>query len=185
MRLGFDVPQTLITNDESATRRFAAERQLIAKAVSSGYVDSPQGYRAMFTTALDLADLEDVEGLRLAPVTFQERIRKTSDIRVTVVGNEVFATEILSQAHPSSATDWRATETPELEHRIHILPPRQKQLCLELVRHLGLAFGAIDLALTANGTYKFFEINPNGEWLWLQCMLGFPIAETIAQWLTG
>ena len=184
-QLGFDVPQTLITNDESATRRFAAGRQLIAKAVSSGYIDSPRGYRAMFTTALDPSDLDDLNGLGLAPVTFQEQIQKMSDIRVTVVGDKVFAAEIMSQAHPSSATDWRATENPELEHRVHTLTPQHEQLCLDLVKHLGLAFGAIDLALTANGMYKFFEINPNGEWLWLQCKLGFPITETIAQWLTG
>ena len=184
-QLGFDVPQTLVTNDEPATRRFAAERRLIAKAVRSGYIDSPMGYRAMFTTALTPSDLDDLSGLRLAPVTFQEQIQKTSDIRVTVVGEEVFVAEIMSQTHPSSATDWRATENPELEHRVHSLPIQHEKLCLELVTHLGLAFGAIDLALTADGRYKFFEINPNGEWLWLQSKLGFPIAEKIAEWLTG
>ena len=184
-QLGFDVPETLVTNDEPTTRRFASARRLIAKAVSSGYIDSPLGYRAMFTTALDPSDLDDMNSLRLAPVIFQERIQKMSDIRVTVIGDEVFAAEIMSQGHPSSATDWRATENPELEHRVHTLPTQQKHLCLEIVRHLGLAFGAIDLALTADGRYKFFEINPNGEWLWLQCKLGFPIAEKIAQWLTG
>ena len=118
-------------------------------------------------------------------MTFQEQIQENVRHQSNCSGRQgVFAAEIMSQAHPSSATDWRATENPELEHRVHILPPQQRQLCLELVKHLGLAFGAIDLAVTTNGMYKFFEINPNGEWLWLECMLGFPIAETIAQWLT-
>ena len=183
-QLGFNIPSTIVTNDEAATRNFANGRQLIGKAVSSGYIDSPEGYKAMFTTALSPTDLDDLSGLGISPVIFQERIEKTSDIRVTVIDGEVFAAEIMSQAHPSSVTDWRSTEDPELQHRVHELPALEKQLCLALVKRLGLEFGAIDLALTADGEYTFFEINPNGEWLWLQYQLGFPIAEKIAQWLT-
>lgn len=182
-QLGLNVPPTAVTNDENAIRGFASERQVIGKAVSSGYIDSPDGYRAMFTTALDSTDLDDLSGLSLSPVIFQEHVRKAVDIRVTIVGGEVFAAEIMSQTHPSSTTDWRATEDPEIEHRPHDLPVKQKQQCLALVSRLGLEFGAIDLALTADGQYAFFEINPNGEWLWLQYQLGFPIAEKIAQWL--
>ena len=184
-QIGFEVPSTLVTNDATATREFSKNRQMIAKAVSSGYIDSPLGYRAMFTTALNPSDLYELDGLDLAPVSFQERIEKASDIRVTVIGQEVFAAEILSQSHPSSATDWRATEDPELEHRVYSLPVEQERLCQALVSSLGLAFGAIDLALTTDGRHVFFEINPNGEWLWLQYKLGFPISETIARWLIG
>lgn len=182
--IGFNIPSTIVTNDEAAIRSFADGRPLIGKAVSSGYIDSPDGYKAMFTTALSPTDLDDLGGLSISPVIFQERIEKTSDIRVTVIDGEVFAAEIMSQMHPSSVTDWRATENPELQHRVHELPALEKQLCLALVKRLGLEFGAIDLALTADGKYTFFEINPNGEWLWLQYQLGFPIAEKIAQWLT-
>ena len=95
----------------------------------------------------------------------------------------MFAAEIMSQSHPSSATDWRATENPDLEHKIHNLPDRTGNQCLELVRRLGLGFGAIDFALTEEDEYIFFEINPNGEWLWIELQLGYPIAKRIAQWL--
>ena len=61
--------------------------------------------------------------MALAPVTFQENVEKSSDIRVTVVGDEVFAAEILSQGRESSKVDWRATDDPDLEHRMHELPP--------------------------------------------------------------
>ena len=182
--LGFNVPPTVVTNDESATQRFSKDRQIIGKTVSSGYIDSPNGYRAIFTTALAPTDLDDLSGLDVSPVIFQEQVQKASDIRVTVIGEEAFTAEIMSQSHPSSATDWRATENPDLQHRVHDLPTQQKQQCLALVRRLGLRFGAIDLALTVDGRYIFFEINPNGEWLWLQYQLGFPIADRIAQWLT-
>ena len=104
---------------------------------------------------------------------------------MTVVGDDIFAAEIMSQSHQSSVTDWRATENPDIEHRLHELPDRVKTQCLMLVDRLGLEFGAIDLALTAPGEYIFFEINPNGEWLWLEYQLGFPIADRIAKWLVS
>ena len=124
-------------------------------------------------------------GLALAPVTFQEKVEKVSDIRVTVVGDDVFAAEILSQGRESSKVDWRATDDPNLEHRVHELPSALVSRCRRLVSHLGLNFGALDLALKPDGTYVFFEINPNGEWLWLEDQLGFPLSERIATWLTA
>ena len=182
--IGFILPPTVVTNDILAVQNFARNRDIIAKAVSSGYIDSPDGYRAMFTTALAPNDLKGLEGLNLAPVIFQEKVVKLSDIRVTVVGDDIFVAEIMSQSHQSSQIDWRATEDPDIEHRPHKLPSETETQCLELVKRLGLEFGAIDLALTTKGQYKFFEINPNGEWLWLEDRLGFPIAEKIALWLS-
>ena len=182
-RLGFTLPDTLMTNDQTTARRFSEGRRIVAKALSSGYIASSEGNRAIFTNPLTPADLDDLDGLVLAPVTFQENVEKTSDIRVTVVGEEVFAAEILSQDRESSKVDWRATDDPDLEHRVHDLPPTLANLCLRLVANLGLAFGAIDFALKADGTYVFFEINPNGEWLWLEDQLGLPISDKIASWL--
>jgi len=178
-RLGFRVPTTLITNDPPAVIEMAGCRQLIAKAVSSGYVTSPEGNRAIFTNVVQPEHLEELDGLPLAPVVFQELVDKVSDIRVTVVAQEVFAAEILSQGHPSSQTDWRATDDPHLPHRTHALAEETADLCRRLVRDLGLVYGAIDLALLEDDTYVFFEINPNGEWLWLEDQLGFPISDTI------
>ena len=182
-QIGFNVPPTTVTNHSEAARRFATDRRTVVKTVSSGYIDSPNGYRAIFTNALPSEDVDDLAGLKLAPVTFQQNANKRSDIRVTVVGEKIFAAEIMSQVHPSSSTDWRATEDPDLPHRTHELPEREQRQCLALVKRLGLEFGAIDLALTDQDEYLFFEINPNGEWLWLQYQLGFPIADRIAKWL--
>ena len=184
-QLGFTLPHTIMTNDEKAARDFAEGRPLVAKAVNSGYIAGPDGNQAIFTSALDTGDLEDLGGLVLAPVTFQEKIEKSSDIRVTVVGDEVFAAEILSQGRESSKVDWRATDDPNLEHRTHELPAALAHRCRHLVSHLGLSFGAIDFALKADGTYVFFEINPNGEWLWLEDRVGLPISDRIAAWLSA
>ena len=184
-RIGLALPNTVVTNDPMTAKELAYGRSLVAKAVDSGYIAGAEGNQAIFTSAVSTGDLEDLSGLALAPVTFQEMVKKTSDIRVTVVGDEVFAAEILSQSRESSKVDWRATDDENLEHRTHELPPAVAQLCLNLVTHLGLNFGAIDFALTPDGRYVFFEINPNGEWLWLEDILGLPISDRIAAWLAA
>ena len=184
-QLGFTLPHTIVTNDQKAAWDFAQGRQLVVKAVNSGYITGSEGNQAIFTSALDTGDLEDLSGLALAPVTFQEEVEKSSDIRVTVVGDEVFAAEILSQGRESSKVDWRATDDPNLKHRTHDLPKTLAHCCRRLVSHLGLSFGAIDFALKPGGIYVFFEINPNGEWLWLEDRLGLPISDRIAAWLSA
>ena len=184
-RLGFNIPTTVMTNDEGAVRAIAELHQLVVKAVSSGYVRSPEGNQAIFTSAVTRDDITQLNGLSMAPVTFQEMIRKVSDIRVTVVGEDVFAAEIMSQDRESSRVDWRATDDPHLEHRHHQLPPDVADMCRQIVVDLGLGFGAIDLALAEDGSYIFFEINPNGEWLWIEDQLGLPISDAIARILSS
>ena len=132
-QLGFTLPRTIVTNDEAAVKGFALQNQLVAKAVSSGYIEGTDGNQAIFTSALVPGDLEDLSGLALAPVIFQENVVKSSDIRVTVIGNDVFAAEILSQSRESSNVDWRATDDPDLEHRPHVLPSTLVRQCLSLV----------------------------------------------------
>ena len=182
--IGFVIPITATTNNPGTVSEMSQEHELVAKAVRSGYLNSPEGFRAVFTTQLSEEDLADLDGLALAPATFQELVPKKSDIRVTVVGRKVFAAEILSQERESSKIDWRATDDPFLKHRPHQLPSDIAQKCRRLTSELGIDFGAIDLALTNEDSYIFFEINPNGEWLWIQQQLGLPIAESISEWLT-
>lgn len=183
-KIGFSTPATAATNDPISVLRLSGTGGLIAKSVKSGYVNSPDGFQAIFTTHLSQDDLRDLDGLDLAPATFQELILKESDIRVTIVGENLFAAKILSQERESSSIDWRATDDPDLKHERHVLPDEIASKCHEMVRALGLSFGAIDLVRTPEGNYVFLEINPNGEWLWLEYQLEFPIAQSIADWLT-
>jgi glutathione synthase/RimK-type ligase-like ATP-grasp enzyme len=71
--------------------------------------------------------------------------------------------------------DFRPVELPALWiRRLH-----------DLMRHLGLVYGAIDLMRTADGDYVFLEINPAGEWLFVSERSGQPITEAMADHLIG
>jgi glutathione synthase/RimK-type ligase-like ATP-grasp enzyme len=104
-------------------------------------------------------------------------------LRVTVVGSAVFAAEIHSQFTQHTRFDWRRYDHFETPHRIHALPTEIAQQCVSLVRQLGLCYGAIDLVLTPEGRHVFLEINPNGQYLWIEHATGLPISDAVCDLL--
>jgi glutathione synthase/RimK-type ligase-like ATP-grasp enzyme len=179
--LGFAVPSTLVTNDAQTAYAFAGGRQgVVLKGLDAPYVEGDDGTgRFVYTTPLsDLAG--NLEGLDQAPMIFQQEVNPKRDVRVTVVGDEVFAAApVGSLGH----VDWRALSDPPFFEGVH-LPTEMAERCVALVQRLGLVFGAIDLVLDSLGSYWFLELNPNGEWGWLQKKIGLPIAEAIVTELT-
>jgi hypothetical protein len=117
--------------------------------------------------------------VRYCPVTVQPYVDKRVELRVTVVGDRVFPVALDSQWTNHTRHDWRRGDHHHGRYAIHDLPPDHAQRCVELVRRLGLCFGAIDLILTPDGRYVFLEINPNGAWLWMQRTTGLPIGAAI------
>jgi glutathione synthase/RimK-type ligase-like ATP-grasp enzyme len=101
------------------------------------------------------------------PCQFQEYVPKRSEFRVTVIGNELFTAEILSQEHPETVVDFRRFDVP-VTYRAAKLPDELAERCLRLTHSYGLNFGAIDFVLTPDGRYVFLEINPNGQFLFVQ-----------------
>ena len=92
---------------------------------------------------------------------------KRTELRVTVIGDELFAAEILSQEHAETVVDWRRFDVPVTWRRAE-LPDSVAAQCLALTRGYGLNFGAVDLVSTPDGRYVFLEINPNGQFLFVQ-----------------
>ncbi len=187
-RLGFEVPETILTNDPHIIR--AAFDQfggaMIAKPVKSGYYEDGTEGRAIFTSQVLREHLESLSNkTEICPTLFQPLIPKAIDLRITVIGDRVLTAAIESQVDPSAKVDWRRTANPLLPHRIFRLPTALEDGIRALVRDLGLTFGALDFILTPDDRYIFLEINPNGQWLWLDDLLDLGITASIADWLTA
>src|SRR5579859_75091 len=140
--LGFRIPRTLITNDAARVRQFFSENagKIVYKPFNSGFFAGTE--RVCYTTPLTLADLDNLDLIRLTPGIFQENVRKAIELRITVIGRTVFATEIHSQARAESRNDWRGAEADDLLHRPHRLPEEIERRCLQFLERLGLAYGA-------------------------------------------
>lgn len=183
--IGFRIPKTIFTNDAELVRAFFDEHsgRIVAKPVRLGYFDYGDRQTSVFTSEVHRDDLQNDQSIQIAPVIYQELIPKVFDIRVTIVGDDIFVAAIDSQSIPSARIDWRRSETDDLGHSVHSLPPVVAQRCVALLHQLGLRFGALDLVLTPEGEYVFLEINPNGQWAWIEDRLGLPISSSIASWL--
>lgn len=183
--IGFQVPRTLITNDPQKATNFYHQcgENIVAKTLHDGMVEYDDGCLLIFTTRVLEAHLERINSVRYAPCLFQEYIPKLVELRVTVVGDHVFAAEIHSQHSPRTKDDWRRYDFANTPHFPHELPRSVAQMCVRLVRLFGLNYGAIDLILTPDGRYVFLELNPNGQWAWIEELTGLPICSALADLL--
>jgi glutathione synthase/RimK-type ligase-like ATP-grasp enzyme len=120
------------------------------------------------------------------PHLFQRFVPKRADCRVTIVDERVFVCRLNSGAHPRYAIDVRrGLGDPLLRHDIVQLCDETQAKLIQLVHSLGLHFGAIDLVEDDSGDLWFLEINPNGQWAWIEERTGAPISEAIADSLVG
>jgi hypothetical protein len=181
-RIGLLIPPTLISNDYDKIRSFFEKqsRDIIIKPIKNGMLDEKS---IVFTNSVDSKDLASFRKSAPLPSTYQKNIKKELDIRLTVIGKKVFATEIHSQDNKNAIIDWRRAQDINLLHRKHKIPDDVKKKCVSLVRELGLQFGAIDMILSKNGKYYFLEINPNGQWGWIEKKTGYRLTEAIVDLL--
>lgn len=173
-RFGFSVPETLITNEPEEALAFRARHgTVIYKSIS--------GIRSIVRT-LDDEDIPYLERIRCCPVQFQALIQGT-DVRVHVVGEDVYATEIrtsgidyrYAEREPGCSTAMRATA----------LSDDISERCVRLSRSLGLPFSGIDLRLAPDGRVYCFEVNPCPGFSYYEASTGQPISRAVACYLAG
>jgi putative peptide maturation system protein len=188
--LGFEIPPTLVTNSPSDFLDFYRVHSgaVISKTVHNRLLPAnrPKGYNAyVLTEFVASRDVVDVDAVKYCPVTVQPYVDKGAELRITVVGKQVFPVELDTQRTNHTRYDWRRGDYHRARFTIHNLPQDIERRCVELVERLGLRFGAIDLILTPDGRYVFLEINPNGEWLWMERTTGLPIAAAVSNLLVS
>ncbi|MGB8346821.1 MAG: hypothetical protein WCD86_18175, partial [Ktedonobacteraceae bacterium] len=183
---GFEIPPSLITNDPEAAISFFEQcnGEMIYKTLSGGMIMSDTGDPLSIYTSQVTADhLQEGSPIHHTACLFQARVPKKIELRITVIGSQVFAAEIHSQHSESTAIDWRRSYS-DLLYEIHQLPEEIAEKCLLLVQRFGLVFGAIDMILTPDDRYIFLELNPNGQWAWIEHATGLPLCATLVDLLT-
>lgn len=185
-KIGFTIPKTIITNNPIKVKSFfdACDGKIIYKTLKQSYFDYSEKSYNIPTTLITPQHLEKIELIQTTPSFFQEQLDKSYEVRVTVVGQTVFAVKIDSQAYEATKIDWRnPAYIDKLDYKIINLPKIIQYQCQQIVQELGLNFGAIDLVVNLKGEYIFLEINPNGQWQWLEYFTGINISGAIADML--
>jgi len=185
-KIGLQIPKTCITTDKEELIQFKDRcgGKIVAKALYSPLIEEQDKDYFIFTTKFT----ESVENISkrefgLAPTIFQELLTNKTDYRLTIIGDNCFSVKVIRESNKGISDDWRIIKEG-LKFQPSELPSNVIDKCIEMVKELGLVFGAIDLVKTSDGFY-FLEINPNGEWAWLQKESRLPIAETLVDYLVN
>lgn len=177
---GFAIPSTSVGNTLPSNINPAG--LYIVKSIDTAlFYDNGQ---EMFTysTKLTGKELLDAE-LKAAPVIIQECLCNKTDIRVTIIGDKLFAVTVTNNGLPIDG-DWRRTPKELLRYEPICLPESVVTLIRKVMKSLNLKFGGMDLALV-NDKYYFIEVNPTGEWGWLVSSAKLPIDKAIVDYLSS
>jgi glutathione synthase/RimK-type ligase-like ATP-grasp enzyme len=171
---GFLVPETLVTNDPALVLEFRARHgRIIYKSMSA--------VRSIVQTFRD-EDVARLDQIRWCPTQFQQFVPGTN-VRVHVVGEEVIATAIHTDATDYRYARRQVGESADLEGVT--ISDRLAARCVALARALGLDFAGIDLKFTPEDEVYCFEVNPSPAFSYYEEQSGQPIAHAVARYLAG
>lgn len=184
--LGFDLVDTTITNSPAWVERLRRREPRLITKLLTPLSYAMQSERFFYTSELGDDAYANLGSLKYAPQVFQPLVEKAKELRVIVVGREVFVGGIDAAHTARGALDWRKLDTrDDVRWTKETLPRAVQKKVFALMKALGLVSGALDFIVTRDGRHVFLEINPAGEWGWLERDLKFDISGAFARALTG
>lgn len=182
--VGFETPRTWISTDVQQILK--AEQKC-----DNGIIYKPMTWLAslkgqvLFTNIVSPLQIrENKEAVRVAPGIYQERIVKKVEYRVMIVDQRIFAVRIHSQELADTQIDWRRNQKA-VRYELCTLEATVQERLLRFHGRSNLRYGAYDLIETPKGNFVFLEVNPAGNWLWLEEKLNLPISKAIAEALVN
>lgn len=176
---GLRTPETLVSQSPDHVRAFADRfERIIVKPIGHGYVTCDSGTDSLiYTNPVEPITLDALDDLRNCPTLFQERVDKATDVRITVIDTAIHAVEMSARdADGDQRCDVRRNNMADVRYRSIALPECVADAITDLMRRYALRFAAIDMAIAKDGDWWFFEINPNGQWAWLDLNGGMDVA---------
>jgi glutathione synthase/RimK-type ligase-like ATP-grasp enzyme len=172
---GLDVPSWLCTSSRHEAIRFSREQdgRIVAKPLYCGYIEREASMKdtVIYTSRVSVQDLE-ASGANLgAPTLFQKEVTDGADVRITLVDDDAVAVRL---TRDDGGVDIRRNNMAGVRYSTEGIPNRVQSALHSLVRSYGLRFAAIDMMVT-QGDWYFLEINPNGQWAWLDLLGGAEI----------
>lgn len=188
-QFGFQIPPSLVCNLPAAVQQFAEGKQVIFKTLSTPLLGAELVSaedciaEGLPTTLLSADDLLDLEAVQELPCHFQHYIHKAYELRVTVIGDRVFAARIDSQDDERTKVDCRDMSAP-VRYSAYQLPAALAQRCVDFVHSYGLHYSAMDFIRTPDQHYVFLENNPNGQFLYIEQLIPeFQLCQALADLL--
>ncbi|ASE62209.1 MvdD family ATP-grasp ribosomal peptide maturase [Chryseobacterium indologenes] len=185
-KIGLTIPDTCLTNNPEEARKFIVKNKNVVAKMQTGFAIYENGVEnVVFTNVVHEDKLEELDSLLYCPMQFQRMIEKKRELRITIVGRDVYAFEIDSQQSEDAKIDWRKDGIKLIDKWVRTeLPADVEAKLLELLDVYHVDYGAIDMIVSPEDEYYFIEINAAGEFFWLDNLTdGNLISKSIAELL--
>ncbi|RXM51596.1 MULTISPECIES: MvdD family ATP-grasp ribosomal peptide maturase [unclassified Chryseobacterium] len=182
-KIGLTIPETCLTNNPEEAKQFILKHQNVVAKMQTGFAIYENGVEnVVFTNVVSEEKLEELDSLLYCPMQFQKMIQKKKELRITIVGRDVYAFEVDSQQFEDAKVDWRKDGVNLLDKWTQTeLPAEVEKKLLELLDIYNVDYGAIDMIVSPEDDYYFIEINAAGEFFWLDNLTeGNVISKSIA-----
>ncbi len=181
--LGMSIPDTIVTQVPEQAKEFLRKHDgtIVVKPMAIAYIErnsrsSPDSL--IYTNKVEAEHVCKFEEVKNCPTMFQEYIDKEIDVRVTVVDDKFHAVGMTANENGRQRCDIRRNNMQDVTYQAVTMPEIVKVKLSNLMRRFGLRFGAVDFVVDSNGQWHFLEINPNGQWAWLDQLAGTNISNS-------
>lgn len=176
--VGMSFPETLVTNNRAHAQAFldaaanAGRRTIFKTAIPHYWREPGSGERSFnayaYTADIRSCDLVEEDIFRVNAGIFQVFQRSAFEVRAVFMGDFCVAYEHNHAGFRGHQLDARRQPMNDNSRKVHCLSDAVRRQCVALMGRLGLVFGCADLLVTPEGDYVFLEVNPQGQWVWLQ-----------------
>lgn len=185
-RLGMPVLPTLVTSDPDAARLFCAQGSTVFKPITVSNMEYGDEYYMVETTLMTNALVDSLDLIRSQPIILQRFVEKSSELRVTCIGDELFVARQVPDQSTAHTVDWRSLQESGSRYEIGFaLPDGIVTAIKRLMNEFDLGFAAMDFVVDTQGDIHFLEVNPNGQWLGYTDEIGLPAAASMASCLVN
>ncbi|WP_336688657.1 MULTISPECIES: MvdC/MvdD family ATP grasp protein [unclassified Chryseobacterium] len=183
--LGFTIPDFILSNKKESLISFAKKhKKIVLKLMNQDFYKIDKNkFMGFYVNIISEEDLSKFSDFEENPIFLQKYIDKLYEVRYTVVNEEHFVCKIDSQKSEISNIDWRRYDIANTPHSIINPPEIIRDKVNQFMKHLNLKFGALDFIVDKNNNWHLLEINPSGQYLWIEDLTGLRITDAIKKYL--
>jgi len=184
-KFGLKVPRSLVTNKKADLQSFLEEvgGEVITKPIANPSIfitDKGQTIHKSYTEVITPDFLRQLPSSFYVSL-FQEKADAAFEIRTFYLDGKLYPTAILHSATVDIKLSVRVNA--DICMAAYSLPPEIEEKLRQLMDHLDLNTGSIDIIKTKQGDYVFIEVNPIGQFTGYGNAANYPLAMEVAKWL--
>lgn len=175
---GLNVPETLISTDARALREFADRHRCVTKGIVNAFHLDGKDLRSAFTSFVDAQALAQYDPTGVATL-LQRAVEAAAMWRIVVVGGKTMGFRFHGP-QLGQVADSRPIER-DLEGTYLPVPPLVAEKLLQMCRALKIEFASADFIEEPHGELWFLDLNPEGQWAFLEDRFGVRISDEIVR----